>query len=259
MSDSPAVPVLEARNVTKKYGAIEALKGVSFSLRAGRTLALVGDNGAGKSTLVKLLTGMFTPTTGAILVDGEQVHLRTPVDAHSAGIEAVYQDLALVPNLDVAANFFLRREIVTPPWLGPFGVVRKREMARIARQSVSDLRIKIPGISGQLVAGMSGGQRQSVAIARAAYWARRVLILDEPTAALGVEESGEVLRILNDIKAGGEVAILVISHNMEHVWSVADDILVLRQGAQQALLQRDSTTPEEVVGHITGSRSAVAG
>jgi fructose transport system ATP-binding protein len=256
MSETAKTPVLEARGITKRYGAIEALKGVSFSLEAGKTLALVGDNGAGKSTLVKVLTGMFGPTSGSLLVDGEPVHLRTPIDAHRAGIEAVYQDLALVPNLDVAANFFLRREITTPSWLGPFGVVRKRRMTRIAQQSVSDLRIKIPGILGQEISRMSGGQRQSVAIARAAYWARRVLILDEPTAALGVEESGEVLRILNDIKATGEIAILVISHNMEHVWAVADEVLVLRQGAQQALLKSADTSPEEVVGHITGARSA---
>jgi len=258
MTEPSGTPVLEAIDVTKKFGAIEALKGVSFPLYAGRTLALVGDNGAGKSTLVKTLTGMHTPTTGSIQIDGETVHLRTPIDAHRVGVEAVYQDLALVPNLDVASNFFLRREITTPSWAGPFGVVRKRRMSGIARQSVSDLGIKIPGISGQEISRMSGGQRQSVAIARAAYWARKVLILDEPTAALGVEESGEVLRILNEIKAAGDVAILMISHNMEHVWSVADDVLVLRQGVQQALLRTAETDPDEVVGYITGTRGVAS-
>jgi fructose transport system ATP-binding protein len=246
-------PILHVSNVTKRYGAIEALKGVSFSLSAGRTLALVGDNGAGKSTMVKILTGVFPPTSGSLAIDGQPVHFRAPRDAHRLGIEAVHQDLALVPNLDVTENFFLRREITSPSWLGPFAVVRKRRMARIARQSVTDLRIKIPGIKGQEISKMSGGQRQSVAIARASYWARRVLILDEPTAALGVEESGEVLRILNSIKRERQIGMLVISHNMEHVWAVADDILVLRQGAQQALLRKDECTPQEVVGYITGA------
>jgi fructose transport system ATP-binding protein len=249
--------ILQVADITKRYGAIQALKGVTFGLHAGRTLAVVGDNGAGKSTLVKILTGMFPPSTGSLLIDGEPVGFRSPRDAHRAGIEAVFQDLALVPNLDVAANFFLRREIVTPSWLGPFAIVRKRQMAKVARESVRELHIKIPGISGQEISKMSGGQRQSVAIARAAYWARRVLVLDEPTAALGVEESGEVLRILNTIKRERNVGLLVISHNMEHVWAIADDILVLRQGEQQALLRKDDTTPEEVVGLITGAHRAV--
>ncbi|MBM2615690.1 sugar ABC transporter ATP-binding protein [Actinoplanes sp. LDG1-06] len=245
--------ILEVDDVTKTYGATKALKGVSFSLSAGRTLAVVGDNGAGKSTLVKILTGMFAPSTGGLRLDGEPVTFSNPRDAHRAGIEAVFQDLALVPNLDVAGNFFLRRELVTPSWLGPFAVVRKRKMARVAKESVSELHIRIPGIDGQEISKMSGGQRQCVAIARAAYWARRVLILDEPTAALGVEESGEVLRVLNTIKRERNIGQLVISHNMEHVWAVADDILVLRQGSQQALLRTADTTPEEVVGLITGA------
>jgi ABC-type sugar transport system ATPase subunit len=245
-------PVLEIRHVSKHFGAIRALEDITVEIRAGEILGLVGDNGAGKSTLVKIVSGVHRPTSGEVLLDGRPVSFASPAEARAEGIETVYQDLALVDTLDVAANFFLGRELTAPGLGRLLGVMRVREMRRQADQAVKDLHIKIPGIRSEKVAQMSGGQRQAVAIARAAFWKRRLLLLDEPTAALGVEESGEVLRIMREM-ARQQVPMLVISHNMEEVWTVCDRILVLRQGQQVAVLDKSETSPQEIVGYITGA------
>jgi ABC-type sugar transport system ATPase subunit len=249
--------VLRAENISKSFGPVQALRDVSFEVREGETLAIVGNNGAGKSTLAKIITGVFAPTSGSLFVDERPAAFRSPSEAHRRGIEAVYQDLALVSSLDAAENFFLRRELVRVRWLGPFAFVRKREMRRCASRAISDLHVQIPGIATKSIAHMSGGQRQAVAIARAAYWAKRVLILDEPTAALGVHEADMVLQLLNQIKEEKRISMLVISHNLEHVWAVCDRILVLRQSQQVALLDRNRTTPRDVVEHITGAQNAL--
>jgi ABC-type sugar transport system ATPase subunit len=247
-------PVLRVAEVTKTFGAIEALKSVSFELHRGETVALVGDNGAGKSTLVGIIAGVHRPTSGQIFIGEELVEFHGPDDALDRGIETVYQDLALVQEHDTAENFYLGRELVRWPWLGPFSLVRKREMRNQARRAVEDLHIKIPGIEKQRIMHMSGGQRQAIVVARAAFWARELLLLDEPTAALGVEEAGEVLRIMVEIKEEQDIAQLMISHNLDHVFRVADRILILKQGEQVALLKRDESSPEEVVAYITGAK-----
>lgn len=244
-------PVLEIRHVSKHFGAIRALDDISFVIRRGEILGLVGDNGAGKSTLVKIISGVHQPTSGEVLLDGAPIFFETPAEARAAGIETVYQDLALVDNLDVAANFFLGREAVGSGWRRLLGVMRIRDMQTEAHAGIEDLHVKIPGIR-EAVSEMSGGQRQAVAIARAAFWKRKLLLLDEPTAALGVEESGEVMRVMKEMSRQ-EIPMLVISHNMEEVWNVCHRILVLRQGQQVTILDKAETSPEEIVGYITGA------
>lgn len=245
-------PVVEIDHVTKSFGAIQALKGISLSVAEGEIVGLVGDNGAGKSTLVKIISGVHTPTSGKIRLDGKQVQFSDPSEARGAGIETVYQDLALCDNLDVAANFFLGRELVAKGPARILGVLRLREMRRLASQALQDLHIRIPGLADNFIGDMSGGQRQAVAIARAAFWKRKLLLLDEPTAALGVQESSEVVRIVRDMASNG-LPMVLISHNMQEVWELCDRIVVLRQGMHAASLVKLETTPEKVVGYITGA------
>lgn len=249
-------PVLEVDDVTKRFGAIEALKGVSLSIQRGEILGLVGDNGAGKSTLVKCISGVHHVTSGEIRLNGEPVAFDTPAEARLAGIETVYQHLALVENFDVAGNFFLGRELHKGGLLTPFGLLDEARMRRQAFAALEDVHIRIPGMRTDVVAQMSGGQRQAVAIARAAFWKGQVLLLDEPTAALGVEESGEVMRLTKNLVAEHGLAVLVISHNMEEVWELCDRVVVLRQGTQVAALSKGETSPTDIVAHITGAHTA---
>ncbi len=245
-------PILEVLDVRKSFGAIEAVKGVSFTVDRGEIVGLVGDNGAGKSTLVKVISGVHSPTSGEVRIDGEPAMFSHPSDARRAGIETVYQDLALCDNLDVAGNFFLGRELLIR---GPgrlLGFLRLHDMRRQAAGALRDLHIRIPGLADNLIGDMSGGQRQAVAIARAAFWKRKLLLLDEPTAALGVKESGEVVRVVQDMASQG-LPMVLISHNMQEVWALCDRVAVLRQGFHVASLVKDETTPEEVVGYITGA------
>ncbi len=243
-------PALEIQDVSKSFGAIRALQGVSLSIDAGEVCCLVGDNGAGKSTLVKIISGVHQPDGGRILMSGEPVEFHSPAQARQAGVETVYQDLGLVNTLDVAANFFLGREQVWPSGFSRVGLLKHRAMRRQAARGIDELHVKIPGKVTALVENMSGGQRQAVAIARAAFWRRRLVILDEPTAALGVEESGEVLRLIEMMAEEG-IPVLLISHNLEHVWSVAHRICVLRQGVQVADVRKGDSTPSEIVSYIT--------
>ena len=250
-------PVLEVRNVSKRFGGVKALDNVSMEVQRGEIKGLVGDNGAGKSTLIKIISGVYPPDSGEILINGESVHFSSPRDGREYGIETVYQNLALSENLDVPSNFFLGRELVLGGLLKFFKLMRLREMQKRARQAIEDLHVKIPSVDSQ-VRWMSGGQRQAVAVARSAFWKGQLLLLDEPTAALGVEESGEVMRLLKKLASEQKISMIVISHNLEHVWSLCDSIDVLRQGKKIASVRKDETTPEEVVGYITGAH-AVAG
>lgn len=253
MNNQP--PVLELRDVTKRFGAIVALQGISLEVRRGEVVGLVGDNGAGKSTLVKIAAGVHPPTSGEVLLNGEQVVFDSPAEARAAGIETVHQDLALVDSFDLASNFFLGREMVHDGLLGRLGVLRKDAMRTRAREAVSKMDARLPDLEAAL-STMSGGQRQVVAIARAAFWQGQVILLDEPTASLGVEETADVLGLMRRMVAQQALGMIVISHNMEEVWQVCDRIVVLRQGRHMGTLDRDDTTPEEIVKYITGAHLA---
>ena len=242
MSDQP---LLDARGISKAYGHVQALSGVDFHVAHGETVALVGDNGAGKSTFTKIICGALQPDAGEISLDGEPVSFASPSDAAERGIAVVYQDLALVDTRDVAANVFLGRE--------PGRIfVSRRLMRREARQVLGDLRIGVPSVR-TLVGQLSGGQRQTVAIARAVHQGGRLVIMDEPAAALGVEGQRKVLQLIEDMREQGS-SVVVISHNLDHVFSVADRIVVLRGGRLIGDRRKTEATPEEIVQMIVGAR-----
>jgi fructose transport system ATP-binding protein len=244
--------ILEARGVVKRYGQVTAIDGADFELRHGEILAVIGDNGAGKSSLIKVLSGAVIPDQGEVFLDGKKVHFKSPVEARRAGIETVYQDLAVAPALDIATNLFLGREKRRPGPLGSvFRMVDKGGMRKEAQQHLSDLQIGIRSMS-QAVETLSGGQRQGVAVARAAAWARKLVIMDEPTAALGVRESGQVLELIRRVRDSG-LPVILISHNMPHVFEIADRIHIHRLGKRVAVVTPKTHTMHEVVGIMTGA------
>src|SRR4051812_3339023 len=247
-----ATPVLEARGLVKRYGHVVALDGADFELYPGEILAIIGDNGAGKSTLIKALSGALEPDEGEILLDGERVHFRAPGDARRAGIETVYQDLAVAPALDIASNIFLGRE---QRRRGPLGSVLrmldKRGMRREASRNFAELQIGVQSIA-QSVENLSGGQRQGVAVARAATWARRLVIMDEPTAALGVKETRQVLDLIRRVRDRG-LPVILISHDMPHVFELADRIQIMRLGRRAAVVTPQSHSMSEAVAIMTGA------
>src|SRR2546423_11805940 len=226
-------PVLQARGIVKRFGHVTALSGADFELYPGEVLAVIGDNGAGKSTLIKVLSGALHPDEGELRLDGEEVYFRTPLDARRAGIETVYQDLAVAPALDIASNLFLGRELRRR---GPLGSVLrmldKRAMRRQAAEALSELKIGIQSLR-VAVEDLSGGQRQGVAVARAAAWGRRVVIMDEPTAALGVKETGQVVDLIKRVRDRGLPEIL-ISPDMPPVFGLADRIHIMPPGQRPA-------------------------
>jgi simple sugar transport system ATP-binding protein len=255
-ASSEDVPLLRVDNVTKTFGAVQALRGVSFSLERGKVLALVGDNGAGKSTLVKIISGVHPPTSGQFFLNGQVCHFDHPAAAMAAGIETVYQNLALIEELDVADNVYLGRETTRGGPLGRLlGVLDRPSMRQHTAQALSQLHIKIPAPT-LAVRRMSGGQRQAIAIGRALTWGRELLILDEPTAALGVDETEQVLRMIEELRDKKGFTFIVISHNMQNVYRIADKVVVLRQGRHVATLQKDETTLEEIVAYITGAKES---
>jgi fructose transport system ATP-binding protein len=248
-------PILETRGLVKRYGHVTALDGTDFELRPGEILAVIGDNGAGKSTLIKALAGALVPDEGEILLEGKVVHFGSPMDARMRGIETVYQDLAVAPALDIASNLYLGRELRRPGLLGSvLRLLDKPRMRQEAARYMSELKIGISSPT-QTVETLSGGQRQGVAVARAAAWARRVVIMDEPTAALGVKETGMVLELIRRIKARG-LPVILISHNMPNVFEVADRIHVQRLGRRIAVVTPQSHTMAEVVAIMTGALAA---
>jgi simple sugar transport system ATP-binding protein len=244
-------PVIEARQITKRYGALTALHGVNLSVEAGEVVGLVGDNGAGKSTLVKILSGALQPTDGELLVDGEQVTFRSPLDARRKGIETVYQDLALAPDLSVAENLFIGRELKRRGPLRVIGSLDRRRMNGFAREQLERLRIRIDSVTDR-ADSLSGGQRQAIAVARAVAWGRRVILMDEPTAALGVEEQQKVAELIEEVRRSG-TPVLLVSHNIPQVHEICDRIVVLLHGRAVADLRKHEAGIEEVVMWITGA------
>jgi fructose transport system ATP-binding protein len=246
--------VLQASGLVKHYGHVVALDGADFDLLPGEILGVIGDNGAGKSTLIKTLSGAVIPDSGEILLDGEPVRFRNPLDARRHGIETVYQDLAVAPALDIAENLFLARELRRPGILGSvFGMIDRKRMLNESRGHMSDLKIGVTSMK-QPVETLSGGQRQGVAVARAAAFAKRLVIMDEPTAALGVRESGMVLDLIRRVRDRG-IPVVLISHQMPHVFEVADRIHVMRLGKRVAVVTPRSHSMSEAVALMTGAIS----
>jgi len=241
--------LLEVRNITKRFGGLVAVNNVSMGVNAGEVVGLLGDNGAGKSTLIKCISGAHLPDTGTIFVGGEEAKIHVPSDATHLGIETVYQDLALCDNLHVVANMFLGREGARPRLLGPLPelAMEKRSLGVLESLHVTT----IPSVR-QRVVSLSGGQRQSVAISRAVMWHAKVVILDEPTAALGVAQTEQVLALIRRLREQG-LGVVVITHNLHEVFEVADRIIVLRLGRRVATFLHAETTPEDVVAAITGA------
>ena len=253
-AEQGAAPLVSLRNIDKRFGAIRALDDLSLELERGDVVGLVGDNGAGKSTLVKILSGAYEPTAGEILVEGRPCALAPPAQAQRLGIETVYQDLALIGSFTAAENFFLGRELARGKGPGLFRFMRRAAMADAAARGLEELHIDIPRVRTQPVERMSGGQRQLTAIARGAFWGSKLLLLDEPTAALGVRESREVLNLIGRLSARG-LTILMVTHNLEHLWSVCNRVVVMRRGAKVADMASAATDMDEVVAYITGARS----
>jgi fructose transport system ATP-binding protein len=251
MSDQ--TPILKARALNKRYGRVVALDHADFDLMPNEILAVIGDNGAGKSTLIKALCGAVIPDAGTIELDGKPVHFKSPIEARLAGIETVYQNLALSPALSIADNMFLGRELRKPGFLGQwFRTLDRSLMQRLAREKLTELGLLTIQNINQSVETLSGGQRQGVAVARAAAFGSRVVIMDEPTAALGVKESRRVLELMLDVKRRG-LPIVLISHNMPHVFEVADRIHIHRLGKRIAVINPKDYSMSDAVAIMTGA------
>jgi ABC-type sugar transport system ATPase subunit len=238
--------VLTATNIRKSFGNVQALKDASLTMAPGEVSALIGDNGAGKSTLVRCVCGIHPPDAGTVTVQGEQVRFTNPEQARAAGIETVHQNLALVEDLTVWQNLFLTRELT-----GAFGLLNRRAMAKQATQMVSTLAINVPSVKSR-VRRLSGGQRQAVAIARAAGWGSAIVIMDEPTAALGVQETARVEELIHELRAKG-ISILLISHNFDQVLRLSDSVTVMRSGRTVATRRAAASSGDELVGLVTGA------
>jgi fructose transport system ATP-binding protein len=246
-------PILQTRSLVKRYGRVTALDHADFDLYPGEILAVIGDNGAGKSTLIKALCGAVIPDSGEIRLAGEVIHFRSPIDAREAGIETVYQNLALSPALSIADNMFLGREVRSQsPLAKLFRALDRAAMQKFARDKLNELGLMTIQNINQSVETLSGGQRQGVAVARAAAFARRVIIMDEPTAALGVKESRRVLELILDVKKRG-LPIILISHNMPHVFEVADRIHIHRLGRRLTVIDPKKQTMSDAVAMMTGA------
>ncbi|QQM30424.1 sugar ABC transporter ATP-binding protein [Martelella lutilitoris] len=247
-------PLLKARNLVKRYGKVTALDHCDFDLMPGEILAVIGDNGAGKSTLIKAISGAVLPDSGEIHMDGRRLKFTSPNDAREAGIETVYQTLAMSPALSIADNMFMGRELRKSGFMGKvFRQLDRPEMERVAREKLNDLGLMTIQNINQAVETLSGGQRQGVAVARAAAFGSKVIILDEPTAALGVKESRRVLELILDVRSRG-IPIILISHNMPHVFEVADRIHVHRLGRRLCVINPKDHTMSDAVAFMTGAR-----
>jgi simple sugar transport system ATP-binding protein len=243
-------PLLEAVGLVKHYGHIEALRGASFTVYPGEIVALLGDNGAGKSSLIKAICGVIQPDNGQIRFEGKQVNMSSPLVARKLGIETVFQDLALAPDLDPAGNIFLGQEILYGGLLGKLGFLNKREMHRRTEEAFSRLGVGIQD-SKATVVNMSGGQRQGIAVARSMIWASKIILMDEPTAALGVVQSRRVSDLIRRVKAEG-IAIVLVSHNLPFVFEIADRIEVMRLGKRVGRFQVSEASADEVLDVMTG-------
>jgi fructose transport system ATP-binding protein len=249
-----AAPILTAKGLVKRYGRVTALDNADFELFPGEILAVIGDNGAGKSTLIKALCGAVTPDEGEIRLDGQVMNFTNPMQARNAGIETVYQNLALSPALSISDNMFLGREIRKPGVMGKwFRMLDRSAMEKRAREKLTELGLMTIQNIGQAVETLSGGQRQGVAVARAAAFGSKVVIMDEPTAALGVKESRRVLELILDVKARG-LPIVLISHNMPHVFEVADRVHIHRLGRRLCIINPKDYTMSDAVAFMTGAK-----
>ena len=244
-----AAPLLEVRSLSKNFGAVQALSDFSMVVRPGEVVALAGDNGAGKTTLIKAISGVYRPSSGDILLKGEPVHFSTPQEARDKGIETIYQDLALADNLSIGANIFLGREPMTKVF-GLLPVLDRKKMADAARQTMALLDFHVSRMNAP-VSNFSGGQRQAVAIGRAVYWNAQILIMDEPTAALGVPEQRKVISLIHQLKAQGR-GVIFISHNLQDIFAVSDRIVVLRRGIQAGERKISETSHDDVVKLMVG-------
>lgn len=242
-------PLLEVRNLSKSFGAVQALRDLTMQVAAGEVVALAGDNGAGKTTLIKAISGVYKPTAGKILLEGREVDFTSPQEARERGIETIYQDLALADNLTIGANIFLGREPMTRRW-GFLPVLDRKKMADAARETMALLDFHVNRLDAP-VSNFSGGQRQAVAIGRAVYWNARILIMDEPTAALGVPEQRKVISLIHQLKAQGR-GVIFISHNLQDIFAVSDRIVVLRRGVMAGERWIAETTHDEVVKLMVG-------
>jgi simple sugar transport system ATP-binding protein/D-xylose transport system ATP-binding protein len=249
----PQTPFVSVRGVSKTFGGVDALEDVSIDLYTRDIVGLVGDNGAGKSTLIKILSGALAATLGEIELNGRPVALAPPAEAQRLGVETVYQDLSLIGEFTAAENVFLGRELSSGRGPSMFRLMRRKAMADATAQGLNDLHIEIPGLRTRSVDRMSGGQRQLVAIARAAFWGGKLLLLDEPTAALGVRESREVLELIKRLSSRG-LTIVMVTHNLEHLWQVCNRVVVMRRGRKVADVMSIGTSLEEVVAYITGAK-----
>ncbi len=247
-------PILKGRNLVKRYGKVTALDQCDFDLMPGEILAVIGDNGAGKSTLIKAISGAVIPDEGEILLDGKPIAFKTPIEARAAGIETVYQTLAMSPALSIADNMFMGRELRKPGIMGSvFRQLDRARMEKFAREKLNDLGLMTIQNINQAVETLSGGQRQGVAVARAAAFGSRVIILDEPTAALGVKESRRVLELILDVRSRG-IPIILISHNMPHVFEVADRVHIHRLGKRLAVINPKEHSMSDAVAYMTGAK-----
>ncbi|NOZ70493.1 MAG: sugar ABC transporter ATP-binding protein [Chloroflexi bacterium] len=246
-------PLLRTENLTKRFGGLVAVDGISLDVNVGEVVGLVGDNGAGKSTLIKMISGVYQPDGGKIFFNGEEVTFMGPREAREMGIETIYQDLALAESLDVSANIFLGRELKHPYLGGLIHTLDQRKMRSESENILSRLEIRIPSLTEQ-IRNLSGGQRQAVAIARSIYWNAKLMIMDEPTAALGVSEQRKVLVLVRTLRDQG-VPVILISHNMQDVFAVADRIVILRRGQKVAERIAAETTPDEIVSLMVGAEA----
>jgi fructose transport system ATP-binding protein len=257
VTTSTLTPVLQAKGLTKRYGRVTAIESGDLELYPGEILGVIGDNGAGKSSLIKALSGALIPDSGEIFLDGQKVHFRNPMEARDAGIETVYQTLAVSPGLDIADNLFLGREERKPGVLGSvFRMLDRAHMRTEARRHMSELGIGTLQNIGQAVESLSGGQRQAVAVARSAAFGSKVVILDEPTAALGVKEGNRVLQLIRDVRDKG-LPVNLISHNMPHVFEIADRIHIHRLGRRLTVIDPKAYTMSDAVSFMTGARLPV--
>lgn len=245
-------PILRTEKLTKHYGGVHALQDADFTLMPGEHVAIVGDNGAGKSTFVRQITGVEQRTSGQIWFDGQEVSFAGPLDAREAGMECVFQTLALADDLDVPSNLFLGRELIKVN-LGPFSILDRRAMRRATEEGLKRTGVRIPRLDNT-IRNMSGGQRQCVAIARSATFASKLIIMDEPTAALGVQETAQVENIIKGLKERG-VPLILISHNLRQVFDLVDRIVVFRRGRIAANLRKEETDGNDIVSYITGVKS----
>lgn len=255
---SDVTPIVQARGIVKRYGHVTAIDNADFDLMPGEILAVIGDNGAGKSSIVKAICGAVTPDEGEIKIEGKPVHFNSPIESRDMGIEIVYQTLALSPALSIADNMFTGREIKRKDFLGKYlGMLDKKAMERFAREKLTELGLMTVQSINQAVETLSGGQRQGVAVARAAAFAKKFIIMDEPTAALGVKESRRVLELMKDVRDRG-IPIVLISHNMPHVFEVADRIHIHRLGKRLCVIDPKDYTMSDAVAFMTGAKEPPA-